>query len=250
MVKKGDTLIEVTLAIGIFSMVAIAIVAVMTGGTSNAQTALETTLAREEIDTQAEVLRFIHASYLADEGTGLNKNPYTKLWEKIVANAYTPNGSANDTAFQQYHPGSCREVFDPTSGNLKTKLANYAFVINPRALKGLTTANTDTAYISYRSNASKFQSTLTYPRLVYKDSVLRGQDSLVEEDVGTVVNKVEGIYVLAVKDPGTTNVVGAGTRSSVYYDFYIRTCWYGASSDAPSTISTVIRLYNPKGVAK
>ena len=32
MVKKGDTLIEVTLAVGIFSMVAIAIVAVMSGG--------------------------------------------------------------------------------------------------------------------------------------------------------------------------------------------------------------------------
>ena len=53
MVKKGDTLVEVTLAIGIFSMIAIAVASVMSGGTASAQLALETTLAREEIDTQA-----------------------------------------------------------------------------------------------------------------------------------------------------------------------------------------------------
>ena len=63
MVKKGDTLIEVLLAVGIFSMIAISVVAVMSGGTSSAQTALETTLTREEIDAQAEALRYIHDSY-------------------------------------------------------------------------------------------------------------------------------------------------------------------------------------------
>ena len=68
--KRGDTLIEVMLAVGIFSMVAVAVVAVMSGGTSSAQTALETTLAREEIDAQAEALRFIQASYIADKNSG------------------------------------------------------------------------------------------------------------------------------------------------------------------------------------
>ena len=62
MIKKGDTLVEVTLAVGIFSMIAIAVVAVMSNGTSESQTALETTLAREEIDTQVEALRFIQAA--------------------------------------------------------------------------------------------------------------------------------------------------------------------------------------------
>ena len=37
MVKKGDTLVEVTLAIGIFSMIAIAVASVMGGGTAGAE---------------------------------------------------------------------------------------------------------------------------------------------------------------------------------------------------------------------
>jgi type II secretory pathway pseudopilin PulG len=67
MVKRGDTLIEVTLAVGIFSMIAVAVVATMSSGTTNAQTALETTLARAEIDAQAEALRFIQTSASANK---------------------------------------------------------------------------------------------------------------------------------------------------------------------------------------
>ena len=250
MVKKGDTLIEVTLAIGIFSMVAISVVAVMVSGTSNTQTALETTLAREEIDSQAEALRFIHSAYLADEETGAGKDPYTKLWEEIIKNAYEPNGTATDALVQQYNPDTCQNVFDPDNGSIRRDLSQYAFVINPRAFKNLTISNPETVYISYGSDPHRFQPTSTYPRIVYKDSILRGEDTLIEEDLGTVINKVEGIYVVAVKDPKSTTVIGAGRRTSAYYDFYIRTCWYGTGSEAPSAISTVIRLYDPKGVGK
>ena len=71
MVKKGDTLIEVLLAVGIFSMIAISVVAVMSGGTSSAQTARETTLAREAIDAQAEALRFIQTAYISDRDSDI-----------------------------------------------------------------------------------------------------------------------------------------------------------------------------------
>ena len=84
MVKKGDTLIEVLLAVGIFSMIAISVVAVMSGGTSSAQTALETTLAREEIDAQAEALRYIHDSYINDKNSDNSDLPTVALWRKII----------------------------------------------------------------------------------------------------------------------------------------------------------------------
>ena len=64
--RIGDTLVEVALAIGIFSMVAISVVAVVSGSSSGAQSSLETTVTREQIDAQAEALRFIHNSYIAD----------------------------------------------------------------------------------------------------------------------------------------------------------------------------------------
>ncbi|MBO7132333.1 InlB B-repeat-containing protein [Candidatus Saccharibacteria bacterium] len=233
MIKKGDTLIEVTLAVGIFSMVAIAIVAVMVGGTSNAQATLETTLAREEIDAQAEALRFIHAAYLADEESGEGKDPYTKLWKSIVSKAYKPNGSAKDAMFQQYTPTSCKDVYS------NTEVLNHAFVINPRTLNGLTLTNQDKTLIPYSS--SKFVQTSTYPRILYNS----------EDSSASVLKKAEGLYVIPIVDPKSTTIIGASSnKASAYFDFYIRSCWYGNGSETPSTISTVIRLFDPEGLPK
>lgn len=95
MVKKGDTLIEVTLAVGIFSMIAIAVVSVLSSSTSGAQTALESTLTREEIDAQAEALRFIQNSAVNGDSR------YKKLWDAIVGNVYTLKNNDRDNAVLQ-----------------------------------------------------------------------------------------------------------------------------------------------------
>ncbi len=236
--RVGDTLIEVTLAVGIFSMVAIAAAAVMSGGTSSAQTALETTLAREEIDTQAEALRFIHSAYLADENSG--DEPYTELWQKITDNAITPENGTNsldETVMKEFTeaPTSCQNVSENNSLN------KYGFVINTKSLGKTNLENdanqeqfVDNVYINSGNSSDKFKNAVTYPHLVYNNDIFQ---------------HAEGIYVIAVKDPGTTNLVNekgdVDPNQSGYYDFYIRTCWYGTSSETPSTISTVIRLYDP-----
>ena len=96
MVKKGDTLIEVLLAVGIFSMIAISVVAVMSGGTSEAQLALETTLTREEIDAQAEALRYIHDSYISDKNSENSNLPTVNLWKRITGNAIQLEGGNSE----------------------------------------------------------------------------------------------------------------------------------------------------------
>ena len=103
--KKGDTLVEVTLAVGIFSMVAISIVSVINGSTSSAQTALEATLTREEIDAQAEALRFIHASANTEDGEG----PYHKIWKKITELALDNNDDGN---IDNYPPSTCDSLYN------------------------------------------------------------------------------------------------------------------------------------------
>ena len=45
-----------------------------------------------------------------------------------------------------------------------------------------------------------------------------------------------------------TNSVRKKPRINPEGDFYIRTCWYGVNANEPSTISTVIRLYDPNAV--
>lgn len=238
MVKKGDTLIEVTIAIGIFSMIAVAIVAVMSNGSAGAQTALETTLAREEIDTQAEALRFIHSAYTINTSTA-ESNKYAALWNKITENAVNISGSTEEIqkSVLQYMPTQCSELYEPVGPSYFSN----AFVINTKEL-GTFGANTvDTVYRT-PSNIT-FSQAATYPRLVYSQD---NQDSLVG-NTGGALSRVEGIFVVAVKDSDTTTVFNekGNDKASTFYDFFIRTCWYGSNAEEPSTISTVIRLYAP-----
>ncbi len=249
MVKKGDTLIEVTLAVGIFSMVAIAIVAVMSGGTSSSQTALETTLAREEIDTQAEALRFIQSAYISDKK--LEDARYTKLWQAITSRALSVNETNTDAAkaLLQFAPKTCEELYDNTT--VSNIYADKAFVINPRMLGSFTADNVNDVFISTtnETNASKFAQTTTYPRLVYGPNSSSNTDTtnMVSGESYTNLFQALGIYVIAVKDTSKTSIYNDGeiSKQSAFYDFYIRTCWYGTNANEPSTISTVIRLYDP-----
>ncbi|MBR3052235.1 InlB B-repeat-containing protein [Candidatus Saccharibacteria bacterium] len=225
MVRKGDTLIEVCLAIGIFSLVAIGIASVMSSGTAGSQTALETTLAREEIDAQAEALRFVHSAYMSSKNA--DTNSYAKLWEKITKGA-TRAGSVSN---YNYSPSDCKALYD--GGTLASQ---KAFVLNPRILN-----EGEKAYISYNTDRSKFSPTTTYPRLLYGTP-----DGSLLDSGGTVLTRAEGIYVIAVEDNDTNIVVGQDTvKQTAFYDFYIRSCWYGADAERPTAISTVIRLYDP-----
>ena len=231
-IRVGDTLIEVVLAIGIFSMVAIAVVAVMNGGTSSAQVSLETTLAREEIDTQAEALRFIHSAYVAGVSSN-SADPYVDLWNEIIGNAIDPN---TDSEYLNYTPQTCQAVENSST------LKNKGFVINPRKLGSAPSES----YVKYNNNI--FKAASTYPRLIYTSNEAAGTDSLINSSDDVNLYRVEGIYVIAVKDDNSTQIVDDKNpqKGVGFYDFYIRTCWYGAGASNPSTISTVIRLYNPQ----
>ena len=115
-IKRGDTLIEVALAIGIFSMVAIAVVSVVSGSTSSAQSALELTITREEIDAQAEAIRFIHTSYIAGGRSNASGNDkYEKLWNNIVSKAIDPsdpNQQQIAEAVLSYNPSECQSIYN------------------------------------------------------------------------------------------------------------------------------------------
>ena len=239
MIKKGDTLIEVTIAVGIFSMIAIAIVSVMSNGVASAQTSLEATLTRQEIDTQAEALRFIHSSYIAS--TNKSSNKYEHLWSAIIAKAIdlkSKDTEAEQAAILQYSPSSCDELYSNSSPTIGS-----AFIINTRELSKYSGgSNTENVIV----NNSKLKPAATYPHLVYgtsgdtESTLLDRQDSLYA---------AEGIYIIAVKDNDTTTVGGNNAKAPAFYDFYIRTCWVANRSSDSSTISTVMRLYDPSSVS-
>ena len=225
--KRGDTLIEVILAVGIFSMVAVAVLAVMNGGASSAQLSLEATLAREEVDTQAEALRFIHSSYIAEKISGGTGRPYTELWHKVTGrsdggNVDVVSGGELTDDILNFNPGECSSLYED-GGEAK----EYGFVINTRKL-GMGADDV-------LATGNKLSAASTYPRLVYKNGA-NEEKKLVSESGYNNLNSAEGIYIITVEgDDG----------SSKYYDFYIRTCWYGSGESASSTIYTLVRLSDP-----
>lgn len=261
MMRRGDTLIEVMLAVGIFCMVAVAVVAVMSGGTSSSQTALETTLTREEIDSQAEALRFIHRSYIADKKVGAS-SPFGQLWQNITALAI-PGDADHATerkAVIQFQPGSCQEDLYADG----KEVSEHGFIINTKNLATLGILNQEDRFnyntnynnaiqtVLYSKNLDKMKTAATYPRLVYQgtentDTLIEQTNDMKQSSTATTneqLYRAEGIYIVGVADPGTS-IAGELKAQTAYYDFYIRTCWYGTGDQAPSTISTVIRLYNP-----
>ena len=230
MVKKGDTLVEVTLAVGIFSMIAVAVVAIMSNGTSNAQTALETTLARAEVDAQVEALRFIQQSVGSNDG-------FRGLWSSITEKAYTNNSSDNvPDEISKYKPTDC-------GGLYKDDLPANAFFIDVDELHTLTDASSGGAgdntpeniivwHTTGESTSSRLTTTPTYPQI---------------SPGGDEPSVAKGIFIVAVKDPGTVIIPKDINQDQIettqsFYDFYVHTCWNSSNSDHPSTVSTVIRL--------
>ena len=227
MVKKGDTLIEVTLAVGIFSMIAVAVVAIMSNGTSETQTALETTLAREAIDTQAEAIRFIRDSAAIQNQENDENSMFIPLWDKIKGQALPADGQ---TDVYQFSPSQCADLYSNKDEEESIIQQQNAFFIDLEQLgvaANLKQPSGTEAVVSSTPHGDRFKETKTFPRITEGN----GLDP-----------SAEGIYVIGVKGSKSND----GTESSLsgrdYYDFYIRTCWYGSNADLPSTISTVIRL--------
>jgi prepilin-type N-terminal cleavage/methylation domain-containing protein len=100
--QRGDTLIEVLFAISVFSMVVVGALAIMNQGTAASQRSLEITLVRQQIDAQAETLRFMHDSYVAVYQSGLTFNTSDSTtspaeeWSRILGSVRTSASAVND----------------------------------------------------------------------------------------------------------------------------------------------------------
>lgn len=253
--RKGDTLIEVALAIGVFSLVAITVVSVVSASLTNAQSALEITLVREELDAQAEALRFIHESYIngsqsAVENTVDNPNPYENLWNRIVKNNLTTYSTDNQkNAVLRYSPATCSDVFDDANGTVRKPTGGIdfkPFIINTRKLHNPGDPNSTIV-------TSNFHTPTTYPQILYNWQT--GNESLDEQAKysGDIITNIQGIYIIAVQGTDGALVSGGDVIQPnhgkvTYYDFYIRSCWMPPNSDRASTISTVVRLYDPAAI--
>lgn len=113
--QAGDTLIEVLFAFSVLSLVIIGALSIMNQGTNASQRSLETTLVREEIDSQAATLRFLHDAYVAkfDPNGTYDVNTPAGQWVKMASaiNATSASSFANVTSCPAAPSGSF--ILDP-----------------------------------------------------------------------------------------------------------------------------------------
>jgi len=261
--RRGDTLIEVLFSITVFALVAVITVNLMNGGIHTAQRSLEITTTRNEMDAQAEALRFIHNSYLSERQLASGAKQFQKLWLRLTEDRNTALDQSRIPGLMAAlnNIGNCNEMYDASRPFSVQNVR--AFALNTRLMQPEQAGITDYEvgdFIGYGSmldlmvvSASdaiagqRFVPTQLSPRIIFngrggsiEDDEGSGGGVLKEQVVVRQVAQVEGIWIISVK--GGTIVRG----QPEYYDFHIRTCWHSVGRRAPSTISTIVRLYNPE----
>lgn len=212
-IRRGDTIIEVLFALSIFSLVAVLSITVMNLGIAIAEANLELNMARNEVDAQAEAIRFIQGSYLVERE--LANKPYEALWSEIEKIA---NKNATVIALDEIN--SCQDFFADNG--------EKGFVVNTR---NIDPGDVDS---TIKTGTSLLQPATLGARLIYSSD-----DAALNQDIGTTLTRAEGIIVLPIKSSDSTT-------NPQFYDFHIYTCWISPQNKRPTTTGTILRLYNPE----
>lgn len=267
--KRGDTILEVTFAISVFSLVSVLSLQLMDRDVAIIQGALESEMARNEIDAQAEALRFIQNSYASERELSTSKREYERLWLKLSRDQNTNidsragSGIANEpSSISQYTSVACSKYYDQNNSNepLHNIFQDRAFVINTRNLNPQdVNATIIQAKTNNINNTELFKNSTLHPRLIYTNytsPTATTDDAILSEGLNNPtyaaqfstsrtydrVLRAEGIWVISAR----ARTVGSTNESPEFYDFHIRTCWFAPGHERPSTIATTIRLYNPE----
>ena len=99
--QRGDTIIEVLFATAIAALIIMMTITLMNRNLSTIQMATETTMVRQNIDSQAEVLRFLKDQYMTNRSVNTG---YSKLWKDTVSTSASGHATTQASTFTQCTP--------------------------------------------------------------------------------------------------------------------------------------------------
>lgn len=211
--QRGDTVVEVTLSFAALGFVIVVIFTIMNTGLNSVQRSLEITQVRQQIDSQAEGLRFIHKAYTSVYDRNAAAPPpadeVAGQWVKFRT-TYNANGGGTQLPFNQANP-TCPKTYDSKAFYIDT-FSDEASMIKPAAnIKSMSVATPDVPPF-----AQVYRQTPNSPSTSY----------------GLWVNAYYTPRDVAANKPG-------------YIDFRINACWQDVRNKTPDTIGTIVRLYEP-----
>lgn len=204
--EKGDTIIEVLFAVAVFAIVAVGSMSIMNQGVATAERSLEITLVRQQMDAQAEAIRYIHSAYVTafQNNSAIPPTGTAAEWVKMT-DKITGKGADGASPFGQ------------TSGN-----------VCPIAVPGQKPFILD-ARTAAVWNASPTMTPAAGSSLPPYSQIIYNSDSSIYQAYGIWVEAVPSV---ATNGPG-------------FVDFHIRACWDSPGSGAPITLGTIVRMYEP-----
>lgn len=203
--QAGDTIIEVMFAVAVFAMVAVGCLSIMNQGVATAQRSLEVTLVRQQMDAQAEALRYIHQAYVASYDKNTTPTGTAAQWVKMTS-LTSGKGASAPSPFGQVNGNLCPSV---TPGQ-------KPFILN---------THTATVWASTPTmEPPAGQSLPPFSQVIYNSD--------------SSIAAAYGIWIEAIPS-------AAGTATG-FVDFHIRACWDSPGSNAPVTLGTIVRLYEPR----
>lgn len=204
--ERGDTIIEVLFAVAVFAMVAVASITIMNQATATAQRSLEITLVRQQIDAQAEAIRYIHQAYVAS----------------FQRDGPAPTGTAAEWV----------KMTDLSTGKGATKASDYGVV---DGFKCLDTVPGEKPFIL---NARTARVHGTTPAMIPPAGMSLPPFAQVSYNPDSSIATTYGLWVEAVPS--------VGANQTGFVDFHIRACWESPGASAPVTLGTIVRLYEPR----
>lgn len=206
--QRGDTLIEVLFAITVFSLIVVSSLALMNQGAAASQRSLEITLVRQQVDNQAETLRFLHEAYVAQYQPGYSN-----------ASGLTLAGPA----------GQFYQMLQTITATGATSASQFSGLTScPTPPSGSFVLNTRTATVI--TNPTIFRPAGTYAQLTFNDAT------------PTVLDGSDGIWIEAIRSRSSSDP----NQTTGYIDFHIRGCWSAPGLNVPSSVGTIVRLYEPR----
>ena len=275
----GDTIVEAVIAIAVYSIVAVLALGAMNSGLKSAQKNLESSMARAALDTQADTLRYIYENYLiARKSSDQDAALYKAIWENFITETGTigrMNSASKDEDAKNYvHSLDDSDVHD--CGDMISKDSRI-FALNSRMLYSRSQiSETDMANKGFKSGSTtigrgneakeaiiydtNIRAASLYPRIVYHsreskggseeeqnlssfNSILLG-GSVLDNTLNSpsrLASRAEGVWIVAIDKERSSTEGLADT-----YDFYVRACWNAAGEKAPTSLTTVVRLYKAK----
>lgn len=196
----GDTLIEVMLAITLFSIIVVSALTIMNQGSSTAQRSLEITLVRQAIDGQADALRFMQASYVQEYKAGIKFQPSDTSpaaeYSRIISHV---SSTTEATAFGQV---PC-DATSTGSFILNTK----KFIVDPKKAAAITAT-------------SSFAVPVTFAQLKYSGTTFQRSEGMWIEGVRTAPTGTTGYIDFHIRAcwnaPGVSQPMNLGTIVRLY----------------------------------